>query len=117
MATERATVFKTPTAGDPVLAEVVRRLVEAYRPERIYLFGSVARGDAGPDSDYDILLVVPDDAQPDQLRSRLAYQALRGTGTAADVVVWPKSSFERRSRVITSLPAAVSREGVLLYAS
>ena len=115
MAAERSTVFKTPAVGDPALTEVVRRLVEAYQPERVYLFGSVARGDAGPDSDYDLLLVVPDDALPQRLRSRLAYQVLRGTGTAADVVVWPKSSFERRSGVVTSLPATVSREGLLLY--
>jgi len=43
MATEQAVRFATPSAGDPVLADAVRRLVEAYRPERIYLFGSVAR--------------------------------------------------------------------------
>ena len=36
---------------DPALAEVVRRVVEAYVPERVYLFGSKARGDAGADSD------------------------------------------------------------------
>jgi len=104
-------------ASDPALAEVVRRLVQAYEPERIYLFGSVARGEAGPDSDYDIMVIVADDAPPERLRSRLAYQALRGTGTAADVVVWPRSGFERRTRVVTSLPATVSREGVLLYAA
>ena len=57
-----STIFATPTAGDPVLAEVLGRLVAAYRPECVYLFGSVARGDAGPDSDYDLLVVVPDDA-------------------------------------------------------
>ena len=45
--------FRPPSADDPVLPEVVRRLVEAYHPLRIYLFGSAARGDAGPDSDYD----------------------------------------------------------------
>ncbi len=38
---------------DALLAEVVRRLIEAYQPERIHLFGSKARGDDGPDSDYD----------------------------------------------------------------
>ncbi len=42
--------------SDPVLGEVVRRLVEAYNPERIYLFGSVARGESGPDSDCDIMV-------------------------------------------------------------
>ena len=115
MASENAAVFRTPTASDPALAEVVRRLVEAYRPERVYLFGSVARGDAGPNSDYDILVAIPAGAPPERLRSRLAYQALRGTGTAADVVVWPKSGFERRARIISSLPATVLREGMLLY--
>jgi len=104
-------------AGDPALAEVVRCLVNAYQPERIYLFGSVARGEAGPHSDYDLMVIVPDDAPPERLRSRLAYRVLRGTGTAADVVVWPRSGFERRARVAASLPATVSREGMLLYAA
>ena len=72
---------------DARLAEVVRRLVLAYEPLRIYLFGSVAQGETGPDSDYDLMLIVPDDAPPERLRSRLAYEALRGTGIAADVLV------------------------------
>src|SRR5438552_4915876 len=46
MAVEHANVFRTPAAHDPALAEAVRRLVEAYQPESVYLFGSVARGDA-----------------------------------------------------------------------
>lgn len=54
------------------LGEMVRRLVEAYEPDRVYLFGSRARGDSGPDSDYDVLVVVPDDAPPERGRSRLA---------------------------------------------
>jgi predicted nucleotidyltransferase len=78
MANENITVFRTPTAGDPVLAGVVRRLLEAYRPERIYLFGSVAREEAGPDSDYDLLVVVPDDAPPERRRSRLEYSSRHG---------------------------------------
>jgi uncharacterized protein len=107
--------LKAPALGNTLLTDVVRRLVEAYRPERIYLFGSMARGNAGPDSDFDLMVIVPDSAPPELQRSRLAYRALRGTGTAADVVVWPKASFERRSRVPASLPATVVREGVLIY--
>jgi predicted nucleotidyltransferase len=102
---------------DSVLTEVVRRLVEAYRPERVYLFGSKARGDGDADSDYDLMVLVPDDSTPERRSSRLAYRALRGTGAAADVVVWLQSRFERRVRVITSLPATVMREGRLLYAA
>jgi predicted nucleotidyltransferase len=102
---------------DPKLAEIVQRLVTAYQPERIYLFGSVARGDAGPDSDYDLLVVVADDAPPERRDDDLAYRALRGTGIAADVVVWMHSRFERRKHVVASLPATVLREGRLLHAA
>lgn len=102
---------------DPILAQIVRRLVAAYEPQRIYLFGSQARGDAGPDSDYDLLIVVPDDAPAERHDSDLAYRALRGTGIAVDVIVWKRSAFERRTRVVTSLPATVLREGKLLHAA
>jgi predicted nucleotidyltransferase len=102
---------------DPKLAEVVRRLVEAYQPEQIYLFGSVARGESGPDSDYDPLVVVPDDASQEQKDSKLAYRTLWGTGAAADVIVWEKTRFQRRARVVCSLPATVLREGKRLYAA
>ena len=102
---------------DTVLASIVRRLIEAYRPETIYLFGSQARGDAGADSDYDLLVVVPDDAPAERRDSKLAYTVLWGTKAAADVIVWEKSRFERRSRVVCSLPATVLREGRILYAA
>jgi predicted nucleotidyltransferase len=102
---------------DPKLRLVVERLVGAYQPDRIYLFGSIARGDQGADSDYDLMVIVPDDAPPERRDSRLAYQALRGTGIAADVVVWTRDRFDRRTRVIASLPATVMREGQLVHAA
>ena len=102
---------------DPKLAEIVRRLVEAYQPERIYLFGSKARDQANPDSDYDIMVIIPDSAPSPQRRSRLAYEVLRGTGTAADVLVWPRESFEKRLHLQASLPSTIQREGKLLYAA
>lgn len=107
----------TAQVDDPRLGEVVRRLVEAYRPERIYLFGSRARGDAAPDSDYDLLLVVSDDAPPEHMRSRLAYERLWETGTAADVLVWRRTPFESRLHLPASLPATILREGKLIHAA
>lgn len=101
---------------DAVLREVLLRLVEAYEPERVYLFGSHARGEAGPDSDYDLLVVVPDSAPPQRRRSRLAYEALWSTGTAADVLVWTRGAFEARLHLHASLPYTVLAEGRLLYA-
>jgi predicted nucleotidyltransferase len=115
MAVEQATILKTPGVNDQALAEAVRRLVEAYQPERVYLFGSVARGDAGPDSDYDLLVVVPDDVSSERRRSRLAYEALQGTGIAADVLVCTSSYFEDRRLLKASLPGTVLREGRLLH--
>jgi predicted nucleotidyltransferase len=106
-----------PFIQNAKLAEIVRRLVDAYQPEEIYLFGSAARGQAGPDSDYDLLLIVPDTAPPERRRSRLAYQALRGTGIAADVIVWTRSRFDSRTHLRASLPAIVLREGKLLHAA
>ena len=102
---------------DPKLAEIVRRLVEAYQPEQIYLFGSKARDQANPDSDYDIMVIIPDSASAPQRRSRLAYEVLRGTGTAVDVLVWPRGSFEKRLHLQASLPSTIKREGKLLYAA
>jgi predicted nucleotidyltransferase len=99
------------------LEEIVERLINAYQPERIYLFGSKARGDQGPDSDFDLLVVVPDTAPDERKRSRLAYQALRGTGTAADVLVWTHGRFESRGHLLASLPGTVLREGRMLYAA
>ena len=99
------------------LTSIVERLIEAYQPERIYLFGSKARGDYSADSDFDVLVVVPDTAPPHRKRSRLAYEVLRGTRTAADVLVWTRGAFESRVHLATSLPATVIREGKLLHAA
>ena len=104
-------------AADPVLANIVTQLTNAFRPERIYLFGSKARGDSGPDSDYDLLVIVPDDAPPERRRSRLAYEALRGTGVAAGILVWTRSAFDARLHLRASLPSTIVAEGRLLYAA
>ena len=104
-----------PSAEVPILADLVERLVRAYAPERIYLFGSKARGDWGPNSDFDLLVVVPDNAPPERQESSLAYKTLRGTGVAADILVVNRSTFDSRLHVIASLPATVAREGRLLH--
>ena len=104
-----------PSANDPVLNEIVRRLVDVYHPEQIYLFGSAARGDAGPDSDYDLMVIVADDAPEHLKRGTAAYEALWGIGVAADVLVWPRSDFNRRLPYKASFPSTVVREGKILY--
>ena len=100
------------------IEEITRRLVEFYHPVKIYLFGSVARGDAGPDSDLDFCVVVPDDTPRDKFRAGASRQALRDIAVASDVVPWTKTDFEQRAAwVKASLPATVVREGRVLYES
>jgi predicted nucleotidyltransferase len=107
--------FRPPSAGDPVLTEVVRRLVEAYHPLRVYLFGSTARGDAGTDSDYDFMIVVSDDAPLELQDCRKGYRALSGLGIAKDILVWTRNEFDKRLHLKASLPSTVVEEGKLLY--
>jgi predicted nucleotidyltransferase len=67
------------------IEEVTRRLIDFYRPVRIYLFGSEARGEAGPDSDLDFCVVLPDDAPESLYRDRSIHGRLWGL-QAVDVV-------------------------------
>jgi uncharacterized protein len=103
------------TRGE-ALEEIVRRLVQFYHPERIYLFGSSARGDCGPDSDLDFCVVLADDASEELLRSGAIYSQLRGVGFPADVIPWRRTDFDARAmHVVASLPATIVREGRLIY--
>lgn len=102
---------------DPILAEIVRRLIETLHPERIYLFGSRARGDAGADSDYDLMVVVPHLTEPAYRLAQQAHSVLWGLGTAADILVWSREAFDNRLHLKASLPATILREGTLLHAA
>lgn len=108
----------TQTISDAVVEQVVERLVEFYRPEKIYLFGSAARGEYGPDSDLDFLVVVPDDCPKEIRRSGAIYEVLGDLdlGVPVDVVPWRRSDFEgRAAAVVASLPATVVREGRVVF--
>ncbi len=102
---------------DPVLAEIVRRLVGPLRPERVYLFGSRARDDVTEESDYDILVVLPGSGETPRQLTADARNLLWGLGVPVDVLLWTQGEFDRRLSVIASLPATVVREGKLLYAA
>lgn len=90
-------------------------LVDTFHPERIYLFGSVARGDVTSDSDYDFMVIVPESPVPQYRRSQQAHRALADFHKAKDVLVWTRDEFERRIGLAASLPATILREGILLY--
>lgn len=105
----------TTTDSSAVLSESVRRLREALPADAIYLFGSRARGDASPDSDFDFLVVVNDSPLPRFKREQQAFRALCGLGVSKDVLVYTREEFNRGLVVASSLPSAVVREGRMLY--
>ena len=98
-----------------LLRGVVDRLVQGLHPDRIYLFGSQARGQAGESSDIDLLVVVPDSDLPRHRREALSYDLLWGLKTPIDVIVLTQAEFQRASRVKTSLASIVQAEGEMLY--
>ena len=108
---------KPEITRDPVLAEIVRRLVETLAPERIYLFGSMARGDADHHSDYDVVVLVERPVEPRYRLSQRGFRAIRGIEAAVDVVVWDRATFDARLHLLASFAATVVREGTLLYAA
>ena len=95
----------------------MKRLVDACQPERIYLFGSRARGSSWVDSDYDIMVVVAQSQEPAYRRAQRAHSLLWDLGTAADILVWTREAFDSRIHLRASLPATITREGQLLYAA
>jgi uncharacterized protein len=101
---------------EAAIPEIVSRLVEYYNPERIYLFGSFARGDAGPDSDLDFCVILPDDTPKELLGPQIHTALWRwGIFTAADIIRCRVTDFNRRAELASTLPATVIREGRLLY--
>jgi predicted nucleotidyltransferase len=123
---------------DPViLADIVRRIVAAAKPEKILLFGSAARGEMGPNSDYDLLVIKDGKFNRHQVTVEITRalrglvikdgkfnrhqvtveitRALRGKGAPADVVVVRPDEVERYrdSDCLVICPAL--REGKVVY--
>lgn len=102
---------------DPKLAELVRRLVAAHQPARLYLFGSRGKGQGAPDSEYDLLMVFERLESPAYQVAQQAHRLVWGMGISADILVWSREEFDRRLPLKASLPATVVRDGLLLHAA
>lgn len=95
--------------------ELLDSVVAFYNPQKVILFGSRARGDAGPDSDIDLFVVLDDDVPEEKLGWRAGHQARQGFHEATDIVRCRASVFDRRRRIPGSLSYTVSTEGKVVY--
>jgi predicted nucleotidyltransferase len=99
-----------------LLDDIVRRIVEVAHPERIILFGSAARGDMGPDSDVDLLVVKSGVASRGRLEEEI-HLSFFGLGASVDVVVATLEDIDIfRDRPGTVIQPALE-EGIEVYAA
>ncbi len=98
----------------PTIREMVRRIVERFQPHKVVLFGSHARGGAGPNSDVDLLVIM--DVAGSKREARVAIRvALNGMGLPKDVVVATPAEVERYRDLVGTIIRPALREGKVLY--
>jgi predicted nucleotidyltransferase len=96
------------------LLEAIERLVKGFDPLRIIVFGSYARDEASPDSDLDLLVVVPHLGDKRQTAVGMA-KALRGLRAAIDVVPTDPDEIARRGDTPGNVLRSALREGRSVY--
>lgn len=96
------------------LPVIKRRIVRRFRPDRIVLFGSQVRGDARPDSDADLLVVIPGNAHRRHTEAAI-YESLAGIPLGTDVVVVHPEDIARGADLVGTILGPVLREGRTVY--
>jgi predicted nucleotidyltransferase len=97
-------------------SSLVEQVVNIARPLRIILFGSAARGEARPESDVDLLVVMPDGTHRRQAAQRL-YAGIRHVGVPFDLLVATPSDLQKHRWNIGLIYSAILREGIEVYAA
>ena len=105
---------KQRAAGASSLDDVIARIVEVADPEKIILFGSAARGEAGPHSDLDLLVVKSGEFHRGCLMESI-YMNLIGVGQAVDVVIVTPGEVERYRNSHALVVAPALKEGHVVY--
>lgn len=97
------------------IPEIVDDIVKVASPRRVILFGSVVKGDEGPDSDLDFLIVLDDFDAKERVRKMGEIRLAIGAPVPIDVFVTDVDECERRKDVIGSLHYWPLREGKVVY--
>lgn len=98
-----------------MLDEITRRLVEAFNPEQIFLFGSRAWGMPTEESDLDLFIIVHESDLRPAKRAMLAHRCLRDIGIAKDVLVRTRAEAEKYRYIHASLESLIFEKGMILY--
>lgn len=104
----------TTYLSQDILHEFVQRIVDAVHPRRIILFGSAARGEMGPNSDLDLLVIMPDGVHR-RRTAQTIYRSLTGLGIAKDVVVATESDVRDYGNNPSLVLFPALREGREIY--
>lgn len=96
------------------LDQIVEQIVKVLDPEKVILFGSYARGEAGPDSDVDLAVIAETD-QPRGKRALGIAWPLRHLHLPLEIVVYTPEEWEFHGQVSTALPAIIRRTGQVVY--
>lgn len=97
-----------------VLQAIVERMRQTFEVKRIVLFGSRARGDSSPDSDYDVLVEVDSNTMYWE-RQRQGYGAFGARDWSMDLIVKNPEEMERSRRMMGSIVRAAEMEGQVIY--
>jgi predicted nucleotidyltransferase len=101
---------------EEIIGQMVQRIAEQFHPEKIILFGSMARCEQRPDSDVDLLVVVREVSDRRALRVAMR-RAVNGMGLSKDIVLLTSEEFERKRRIPGSAAYPAEQEGRVLYAA
>ncbi len=83
---------------------IANRLTHELPAREVWLFGSQARGDSGPDSDLDLLVVIHESDLPGYRRSRAAHSIVSDIRGPKDIVVMTRHEWRRQEHVVNTLP-------------
>jgi predicted nucleotidyltransferase len=97
-----------------VLDEIVRRIVEVAQPEKIIMFGSAVRGEMGPHSDVDLLVIKSNVEHRGRLTGEI-YMNMIGAGQAVDIIVATPEDIERYGDSIGLIYRPALKEGRVIY--
>ena len=110
----RESTSATGTPAQELLDEAVRRILKVLQPRRIILFGSAARGNMGPDSDLDIMIIMPDGVHRRKAAQK-ASRALFDLGIPKDIIVVTESDVENYGKNPSLVIAPALSEGREIY--